>query len=112
MNRRVFSLSVLLCALGGFLRAASLPVVDLSQDTARHVIIAQGTEEVYQGHPTTLLLPDGKTMFCVWTQGHGGPCGPMKRSEVDAAQRDLCRSVRRLGDSGALTLPTSGEAML
>jgi hypothetical protein len=81
MNLRVFSLSVLLCALGGFLRAASLPVVDFSQDTARHVIIAQGTEEVYQGHPTTLLLPDGKTMFCVWTQGHGGPCGPMKRSD-------------------------------
>lgn len=81
MNLRVFSLSVLLCSLGGFLRAASLPVVDLSQDTARHVIIAQGTEAVYQGHPTTLLLPDGKTMFCVWTQGHGGPCGPMKRSD-------------------------------
>ena len=81
MNLRVFSLSLLLCALGGFLRAASLPIVDLSQDTARHVIIAQGTEKVYQGHPTTLLLPDGKTMFCVWTQGHGGPCGPMKRSD-------------------------------
>ncbi len=81
MNRRVFTLSALLLAFAGFLRAASLPVVDLSQDTARHVIIAQGTEEVYQGHPTTLLLPDGKTMFCVWTQGHGGPCGPMKRSD-------------------------------
>ncbi|WP_439546325.1 flagellar motor switch protein FliG [Sandarakinorhabdus sp.] len=38
--------------------------------------------------------------------------GPMKRSEVDAAQRDICRTVRRLGDSGALTLPTAGEAML
>ncbi|MFZ4382792.1 MAG: FliG C-terminal domain-containing protein, partial [Sandarakinorhabdus sp.] len=38
--------------------------------------------------------------------------GPMKRSEVDAAQRDLCRTVRRLGDSGALTLPTAAEAML
>lgn len=38
--------------------------------------------------------------------------GPMKRSEVEAAQRDICRTVRRLGDSGALTLPTSGEAML
>ena len=42
---------------------AELPVVDLSQDAARHVIIAQGTEKVYQGHPTTLLMPDGKTMF-------------------------------------------------
>jgi flagellar motor switch protein FliG len=38
--------------------------------------------------------------------------GPMKRSEVNAAQADICRSVRRLGDSGALTLPTGGEAML
>lgn len=43
--------------------------------------MAQGTAEVYQGHPTTLVLPDGKTMFCVWTLGHGGVCGPMKRSD-------------------------------
>lgn len=61
--------------------AAAPPVVDLSGDTARHVVVARGTEEEYQGHPTTLLLPDGRTMFCVWTQGHGGPCGPMKRSD-------------------------------
>jgi hypothetical protein len=60
---------------------AYVPVVDLSQETARHVIIAQGTEKVYQGHPTTLLLPDGKTMFCVWTHGHGGTAGPLKRSD-------------------------------
>lgn len=60
---------------------ANVPVVDLSQDTARHVIIAQGTEKVYQGHPTTLLMPDGKTMFCVWTHGHGGTAGPLKRSD-------------------------------
>ncbi|TDU64584.1 flavin-dependent dehydrogenase [Prosthecobacter fusiformis] len=57
------------------------PVLDLSSDTSRHVIIAQGTPEVYQGHPTTLLLPDGKTMYVVWTYGHGGGCGPMKRSD-------------------------------
>ena len=72
---------LLICALHSFLWAASPPVLDLSQDTARQVVIAQGTEKVYQGHPTTLLMPDGKTMFCVWTQGHGGPCGPMKRSD-------------------------------
>ena len=57
------------------------PTVDLSKDVTRHVIVAQGTAEVYQGHPTTVLLPDGKTMFCVWTYNHGGPCGPMKRSD-------------------------------
>ncbi|WP_353217290.1 FliG C-terminal domain-containing protein [Sandarakinorhabdus sp.] len=38
--------------------------------------------------------------------------GPMKRSEVETAQREICRTVRRLGDSGALMLPTAGEAML
>jgi flagellar motor switch protein FliG len=38
--------------------------------------------------------------------------GPMKRSEVEAAQRDVCRLVRRLGDAGAITLPTQAEAML
>ena len=58
-----------------------IPVVDLSGDAARQVVIAAGTEKVYQGHPTTLLLPDGKTMFCVWTYNHGGPCGPLKRSD-------------------------------
>ena len=55
--------------------------VDLSTDTARHVIVAQGTAEIYQGHPTTALLPDGKTVYCVWTLGHGGFAGPMKRSD-------------------------------
>jgi len=58
-----------------------LPTVDLSNDTARQVVVAQGTAEVYQGHPTTLLLPDGKTIYCVWTIGHGGPLGPFKRSD-------------------------------
>ena len=36
---------------------------DLSGDTDRHVIIAAGTEKTYQGHPTTLLMPDGRTLF-------------------------------------------------
>ncbi len=54
--------------------------IDLSNDTSRHVIVAQGTEKIYQGHPTTVLLPDGKTIYCVWTINHGGPAGPMKRS--------------------------------
>ncbi|MEC3878974.1 sialidase family protein [Parapedobacter sp. 10938] len=53
---------------------------DLSNDSLRHVIVAQGTPEVYQGHPTTVLLPDGKTMYSVWTYNHGGVCGPLKRS--------------------------------
>ncbi len=61
--------------------AAPLPLVDLSGETARHVIIAAGTPELYQGHPTTVLMPDGKTIFAVWCVNHGGPSGPMARSD-------------------------------
>jgi len=62
------------------------PVVDISGETERHVIIAQGTETDWQGHPHTLLLPDVKTTFCVWqgrhdgTGRHGAPGGLLKRS--------------------------------
>lgn len=61
--------------------ARQLPLVDISQDTERHRILSAGTEEVYQGHPTTLLMPDGKTIFAVWCIGHGGHAGPMARSD-------------------------------
>ncbi len=64
--------------LSGFAQEQpDLPIIDISGEINRHVIVAQGNEEVFQGHPTTLLLPDGKTMYCVWTIGHGGTCGPM-----------------------------------
>ena len=63
------------------IRLAFPPTVDLSQDTARQVVIARGDATTYQGHPTTVLLPDGRTMFCIWTINHGGPCGPLKRSD-------------------------------
>ena len=59
----------------------ALPVIDISGDAARQVVIAAGTKDRYEGHPTTLLADDGKTMFCVWTTGHGGPCGQMARSD-------------------------------
>ncbi len=58
-----------------------LPVADLAQETARQVVIAAGTPEVYQGHPTTVLLPDGKTVFCAWCINHGGAAGPLARSD-------------------------------
>lgn len=59
----------------------NLPILDISQERERHVVLAAGTSDVYQGHPTTLLMPDGKTIFAVWSVGHGGPCGPMARSD-------------------------------
>jgi len=75
--KRFFILVLLL--LPGAARA--LPVVDLSGDVSRQVVVAQGTAEEYQGHPTTLLLPDGKTIFATWCLGHGGFAGPLKRSD-------------------------------
>jgi len=88
MPEKVGITSLLICAALLISLAAvnaqepqKLPVVDISGETDRHVIVAQGTEKIYQGHPTTLLMPDKKTMFCVWSRGHGGPAGPMARSD-------------------------------
>ena len=84
----------------------ALPVVDISNETNRHVVIAAGTESVYLGHPTTLLMPDHKTMFCMWSRGHGGPSGPMARSNDGGlswirwgvASTHLCRTFCRYWD--------------
>ena len=43
-------------------------------------MVEWGTPTLYQGHVHTLLMPDGKTMWAVWTLRHGSPCGPMKKS--------------------------------
>ena len=67
-------LPALLC-LASLAMAAEKPdlqVVDLSGQKERHVVVAAGTEKTYQGHPTTLLLPNSQTIFCAWTLGHGG----------------------------------------
>jgi sialidase-1 len=60
--------------------AFSLPVVDLDAERNRHAVIDREAGQ-YLGHPTTLLLEDGKTVLCVYPRGHGR--GPIlyKRSE-------------------------------
>ena len=69
------------------LNAISIPTLDISGETQRHVIVAQGTPRHFEGHPHTLLMPDGKTMFCAWqarrnnSSEHGAPGGNLKRSE-------------------------------
>lgn len=62
-----------------YAKNSSLPTFDLSHQFNNQTIIADGHEQ-YQGHPTTVLMPDGKTVFCVWTIGHGGHCGLLKKS--------------------------------
>ena len=50
-----------------------LPVVDISGETERHVIVARGTEDVYQGHPTTVLMPDGTLVATTYVKYQPGP---------------------------------------
>jgi len=61
----------------------ALTHIDLSEDKQRQIILARGTTEPgeYHAHPTTAMLADNKTMFCVWNLGHGGHAGPMARSD-------------------------------
>ena len=59
----------------------NIPVIDISEETERHVIVDRGTAESYKGHPTTLLMPDKKTIFCVYPLGHGGPSAVLRRSD-------------------------------
>jgi hypothetical protein len=60
---------------------AALKILDLSQETRRHVFIARATPEEYHAHPTTAMLADQRTIIAVWNLGHGGHAGPMARSE-------------------------------
>jgi len=72
-----------------------IPTVDISGDTSRQTVIATGGPKLYQGHPTTVALPDGRVL-AVWCVGHGGHAGPMAESA------DGGRTWKRLDD----TLPT------
>ncbi|MEX2187381.1 MAG: sialidase family protein [Pirellulales bacterium] len=60
-------------------RGYSIPLVDLAGQTERQVIVDREQEQ-YLGHPTTVLLEDGKTMLCVYPKGHGRGAIVYKRS--------------------------------
>ena len=51
-------------------RGYSIPTLDLSRQKDRQVIVDQEKGQ-YLGHPTTVLLEDGKTMLIVYPKGHG-----------------------------------------
>jgi hypothetical protein len=48
----------------------SIPVIDLNNETFRQVLVDR-EEGQYLGHPTTVLLEDGKTILAVYPKGHG-----------------------------------------
>lgn len=59
--------------------AARPAIIDLDTQTARQVVVDRQPGQ-YLGHPTTCLLEDGKTMLCVYPQGHGRGAIVYKRS--------------------------------
>ncbi|MFN9445093.1 MAG: hypothetical protein ACK57Y_03545, partial [Pirellulaceae bacterium] len=58
----------------------SIPLIDLSGQKERQVIVDRMAGQ-YLGHPTTVLLEDGKTILCVYPEGHGKGKIRLKRSE-------------------------------
>ena len=60
-------------------RGYSIPIIDLASETNRQVIVDREPGQ-YLGHPTTVLLEDGKTILCVYPKGHGKGALVLKRS--------------------------------
>jgi BNR repeat protein len=60
-------------------RGYSIPLIDLAAEKERQVIVDREAGQ-YLGHPTTVLLEDGKTMLCVYPKGHGKGAIVYKRS--------------------------------
>lgn len=58
----------------------SIPLLDVSLETDRQVVVDR-EEGQYLGHPTTVLLEDGRTILCVYPKGHGRGGIVYKRSE-------------------------------
>ena len=64
---------------GSRTEAGAARLIDLSGQTDRQVIVDREPGQ-YLGHPTTVLLEDGRTMLCVYPRGHGRGAVVMKRS--------------------------------
>ncbi|MBM3768654.1 MAG: exo-alpha-sialidase [Acidobacteria bacterium] len=78
MRRRTLVLGGAVAVLAAE-RGYTIPVVDLAGDAKRRVIVDREPGQ-YLGHPTTVLLEDGRTMVCVYPKGHGKGPIQMKRS--------------------------------
>ena len=60
-------------------RGYSIPTIDLADQSHRQVVVDREAGQ-YLGHPTTVLLEDGKTILCVYPKGHGRGAIVFKRS--------------------------------
>lgn len=59
--------------------AYTIPTVDISMQSHRQVVVDREKGQ-YLGHPTTVLLEDGRTILCVYPKGHGRGAIVYKRS--------------------------------
>ncbi len=72
----------------GMPRGYSIPLIDLASDIQRQTIVDREPGK-YLGHPTTVLLEDGRTILCVYPQGHGrGPILFKKSTDGGATWSD------------------------
>ena len=67
-------------------RGYAVPLIDLSAQTKRQVVVDREPGQ-YLGHPTTVLLEDGRTIVTVYPKGHGRGPIVMKRSEDGGVTR-------------------------
>ena len=60
-------------------RGYSIPTVDISQERHRQVTVDREAGQ-YLGHPSTLLLPDNRTILIAYPKGHGRGAVVYKKS--------------------------------
>ena len=85
-------------------RGYSIPTIDLSQDKHRQVVVDAESGQ-YLGHPSTVLLEDGKTILCVYPKGHGRGAIVYKRSD-DGGQTWSARLATPTSWSTSKEVPT------
>lgn len=80
MRLASLSLCLLSCIAFADEPVADYPMtIDLNDQVYRQVVVDHEAGQ-YLGHPTTCLLEDGKTILCVYPQGHGRGTIVYKRS--------------------------------
>lgn len=80
MHRHLLVSLLTVCAAAQTIsRGYTIPLIDLAAEKQRQVIVDREAGQ-YLGHPTTVLLEDGKTIVCVYPKGHGKGAIVLKRS--------------------------------
>ncbi|HLO98378.1 MAG TPA: sialidase family protein [Fimbriimonas sp.] len=74
------ALAIAVAPISQMSSSMGLPVVDMAH-LSRFQVVVDREPGQYLGHPTTHLMPDGKTLWCVYPKGHGRGSIILKRSD-------------------------------